>query len=53
VVTVIGYPATQINYCPRCGSTNIEYSEHWNSSDGILTCECGCSVYIVASDMDG
>lgn len=52
MVDATGYPAGNINYCPRCGCSEIEYNNHWNFGDGVLTCKCGCSVYIIASDRD-
>lgn len=53
MVQVIGYPAESISFCPRCGSSDTEYSDHWNNGTGILNCKCGCSVYIVADEKDG
>lgn len=44
--TVIGYPQ-ETNYCPKCGSTNINARDAWNQ-DGLMVCEsCKCRCYVI------
>lgn len=49
MLSVAGYPAGNISFCPRCGSSDITYSNHWKG-DGNLRCNCGCSVIIIEND---
>lgn len=51
MVSVNGYPPTDIKFCPECGSADIEINDHWNSGDGLLVCgSCGLQCYIIEGD---
>lgn len=46
---VIGYPLVT-NYCPSCGSSNINTRDSWDQ-DGKMRCNsCGCSCYIIEAE---
>lgn len=52
MVEVIGFPAPNINFCPRCGSENNDYNGHWQM-DGLLRCKnCKCVVFIIQGEDD-
>jgi hypothetical protein len=44
-IQIIGYPQ-ESNFCPKCGSEDIEINDQW-SGDGLLKCKCGCRCYVI------
>ena len=50
-ISIIGYPASNISYCPRCGGIDFDYHGEMKES-GVLDCECGCNITIIANDND-
>jgi hypothetical protein len=52
MISLMGYPAPEINYCPRCGTDNFQYQGAWNGN-GVLECsECKCAVYLIGHEED-
>lgn len=49
---IVGYPL-ETNYCPHCGSGNIEERDQWHQ-DGHCECkECGAACFVIeAEDSD-
>lgn len=49
MVNMMGYPPA-MNFCPECGSSNIEANDIWHQ-DGRLICnDCGLECYCVEGD---
>jgi NADH pyrophosphatase NudC (nudix superfamily) len=49
MVEAMGYPPL-INFCPRCGSGNIDSNDQWHE-DGKMKCHsCGLVCFIVEGD---
>ena len=45
--SVMGYPQ-ETNYCPNCGSSEVEARDMWHQ-DGLMVCQsCGCRCYVIA-----
>lgn len=46
---IIGYPL-EVNYCPKCGSTDIISRDNWDM-DGKMKCnKCGAIAYIIEGE---
>jgi transcription elongation factor Elf1 len=47
--SIIGYPLVT-DFCPACGSSDIETRDQWDQ-DGLMVCnKCGCRCYIIAAE---
>ena len=47
--SVIGYPLS-VNYCPSCGSSNIQSRDLWHQ-DGLMKCDdCEVNCYIIEGE---
>jgi len=48
-VSITGYPQGT-NYCPSCGSENVDTRDLWHQ-DGLTACKnCGCRCYIIQAE---
>ena len=48
-ISIIGYPP-RMNFCPECGSSDVEADDNWNGSGKLACKQCGCSCYMVEAD---
>ena len=48
-VQIIGYPL-KTNFCPQCGSSNIDTNDTWDGNGKVHCNSCGCNCVIIEDE---